>query len=48
MDGWELAYTDARAETEVGGTTPVLPAVIAAREWLTQVIKVIASSPDLD
>lgn len=48
MDGWELAYTDARAETEVGGTTPVLPDVSAAREWLTQVIKVIASSPVLD
>ena len=48
MDGWELAYADARAETEVGGTTPVLPDVTAAREWLTQVIKVIASSPGLD
>lgn len=45
MDGWELAYADARAETEVGSTTPVLPDMAAAREWLTQVIKVIASSP---
>jgi len=48
MDGWELAYADARAETEVGGATPVLPDITAAREWLTQVIKVIASSPVLD
>jgi len=48
MGGWELAYADARAETEVGGTTPVLPDVTAAREWLTQVIEVIASSPVLD
>ena len=45
MDGWELAYADARAETEVGNTTPVLPDMTAAREWLTQVIKVIDSSP---
>lgn len=48
MVGWELAYADARAETEVGGTTPVLPDIAAAREWLTQVIKVITSSPVLD
>jgi len=48
MDGWELAYADARAETEVGGTTPVLPDVTAAREWLTQVIKIITSSPVLN
>ncbi len=48
MGGWELAYADARAETEVGGATPVLPDITAAREWLTQVIKVIASSPVLD
>lgn len=48
MGGWELAYADARAETEVGGTTPVLPDVTAAREWLTHVIEVIASSSVLD
>ncbi len=47
MDGWELAYVDAQAETEVGGTTSVLPDLTAAREWLAQVIKVIASSPVL-
>lgn len=44
MDGWELAYADARAETEFGGRTPALPDISEAREWLTQVIKVIASS----
>lgn len=44
MGGWELAYADARAETEVAGTTPVLPDVTAAREWLTQFVNVIASS----
>lgn len=48
MGGWELAYADARAETEIGGTTPVLPDITAAREWLTQAIEVIASSPVLD
>lgn len=48
MGGWELAYADARAETEVGGTTPVLPDIAAVREWLTQVIKVITASPVLD
>lgn len=35
MDGWELAYADARAETEVGGQKPVVPDVEAARAWLT-------------
>lgn len=44
MGGWELAYADARAETEVDGQTPVLPDIAAAREWLHQVIDAIASS----
>lgn len=44
MDGWGLAYADARAETEVDGQTPVLPDIAAAREWLNQVIDAIASS----
>lgn len=48
MDGWELAYADARAETEVDGQTSVLTNIAAAREWLGQVIDVIASSPVLD
>lgn len=46
MGGWELAYSDARAETEVDGRTPVLSDVNAAREWLRQIIHVIASSTD--
>ncbi|MDR6865885.1 hypothetical protein J2Y69_000470 [Microbacterium resistens] len=45
MGGWEFAYSDARAETEVGGATPVLPDIALAREWLGQVIDIIASSP---
>lgn len=48
MDGWELAYADARAETEVDGQTPVLSDIAAAREWLSQIIDVIASSPAPD
>jgi hypothetical protein len=43
MDGWELAYSDARAETEINGRTFVLPGILAAREWLSQVIIVISS-----
>ena len=45
MDGWDLAYTDARSETEIDGRTPVLPNVTAARHWLEQIIDLIASSP---
>lgn len=48
MDGWELAYDDARAETDVDGQTPVAPDVTAARKWLTQVIEAIVSSPVAD
>lgn len=44
MDGWALAYADARAETEVGGQTSVLRDVEAARDWLGQIIEVIASA----
>ena len=44
MDGWRFAYDDARAENEHGGTTPVLPDVDAARDWLAQVIEVIANA----
>ena len=47
MDGWELAYADARAETEVDGHTPVLPDIAAARDWLSRIIDIIASSPAL-
>ncbi|WP_440712144.1 nucleotidyl transferase AbiEii/AbiGii toxin family protein [Gordonia sp. FQ] len=45
MEGWELACADARSETEVAGRTSVLPNVAAAREWLSQIIAIIASSP---
>ncbi|WP_460631477.1 nucleotidyl transferase AbiEii/AbiGii toxin family protein [Leifsonia lichenia] len=48
MDGWELAYADARAETEVDGHTPMLPDIVAAREWLSRIIGIITSSPVLD
>ncbi len=46
MGGWELAYSDARRETEVDGRTPVLPDVATAREWLSRIIRVIASLTD--
>ncbi|MGB3376879.1 MAG: nucleotidyl transferase AbiEii/AbiGii toxin family protein [Microbacterium sp.] len=44
MDGWELAYADARAETEVNGKTPVLADVGSARDWLSQIIETISTS----
>ncbi|WP_440709996.1 nucleotidyl transferase AbiEii/AbiGii toxin family protein [Herbiconiux sp. YIM B11900] len=44
MDGWELAYSDARAETEVDGRILVLPDVAIARDWLSQIIRAILSS----
>lgn len=44
MDGWGLAYADARAETEVDGQTPVLPDIGAARAWIAQVIETISST----
>ncbi|SNS50534.1 Nucleotidyl transferase AbiEii toxin, Type IV TA system [Micrococcales bacterium KH10] len=42
MDGWELAYADARADTEIDGQTTVLSDVTAAREWLRQVINEVS------
>ena len=48
MDGWALAYADARVETEVDGSTTVLPDVAAARHWLERIIGLIASSPARD
>lgn len=44
MDGWVLAYADAREETEVGGQTPVLPDIAAARDWLVQIIETIVAT----
>lgn len=45
MDGWGLAHADARAETEIDGSTAVLPNVEEARSWLEQTIGVITSAP---
>lgn len=44
MGDWALAYADAREETEVGGQTPVLADVAAAREWLGRIIEDIAAA----
>ena len=41
MDGWAVAYDEARQETEVDGASPVLVDVVSAREWLEQVIVAI-------
>lgn len=41
MDGWTVAYDEARQETEVDGASPVLVDVVSAREWLEQVIVAI-------
>ena len=38
MNGWELAYSDARAETEIHGHTLVAPSIAIARDWLEQTI----------
>ncbi|MHA3722715.1 nucleotidyl transferase AbiEii/AbiGii toxin family protein [Leucobacter sp. HY1910] len=39
MDGWTLAYADARKETEVNGSTSVLSDLNEARTWLAERIK---------
>lgn len=44
MGGWELAYAEARGETQVDGQTPVLPDITAARDWLGQIIDIIDRS----
>lgn len=41
MDGWEPAYREAREETEVGGSSPVLAGIDPARTWFEQVIALI-------
>lgn len=41
MEGWELAYSDARTETVVDGQTAVLPDVASARAWLTERIEMV-------
>lgn len=41
MDGWELAYSDAREETEIDGASPVLADIDSARAWFEQIISSI-------
>lgn len=41
MEGWELAYNEAREETEVGGNSLVLADIASAREWFAPVIRSI-------
>lgn len=48
MVGWELAYADARAETEIDGSAIVMPDVAAARHWLEWIIGQIVTPPALD
>lgn len=48
MDGWDIAYADAYAETSHDGRGPVLPNLSAAREWLHRTIESISSAPILD
>lgn len=43
MDDWGVAYDEARQETEVDGSTPVLVDIATAREWLERVITEIES-----
>jgi hypothetical protein len=43
MEGWALAYADAREETEVNGHTSVLANVAVARDWLGEIIERIAA-----
>lgn len=42
MSGWDTAYQVAREETVVSGSTPVLPDLSQAREWLESAIHTIA------
>lgn len=44
MDDWELAYSEAREETEVEKLTPVLPSIASAREWFEQTITSIEAA----
>lgn len=44
MDGWELAYSAARAETQIDGSTLVLENLDAARAWFEQIIASIEAA----
>lgn len=43
MDAWTFSYADAREETEVNGSTLVFSHVDAARAWLAEQIRLLAS-----
>lgn len=43
MDGWSLAYADARDETLVDGMTPILETLDEARAWLEGTLRQIYS-----
>jgi hypothetical protein len=48
MSGWNLAYADARQETEAAGERLVLPNVEEARAWLAHVIEHVMERSSLD
>lgn len=41
MSGWESAYLEARAETQVNEATDMLSSLSDARQWLAQTIRTI-------
>lgn len=41
MSGWESAYREARAETQVNDATDILSSLSDARQWLEQTIRTI-------
>ncbi|UOD82270.1 nucleotidyl transferase AbiEii/AbiGii toxin family protein [Paenarthrobacter ureafaciens] len=44
MTGWNIAYGEAREETEINGTSSVLQGMESARQWLEQAIAAIEGS----
>lgn len=44
MTGWNIAYGEAREETEINGTSSVLQGMDSARQWLEQAIAAIEGS----
>ncbi|GAA4520372.1 nucleotidyl transferase AbiEii/AbiGii toxin family protein [Brachybacterium paraconglomeratum] len=44
MGTWELAYGEARQETEIEGFTSVLPDIASARAWLEQTLRTIEAT----
>lgn len=44
MDDWAVAYSEAREETEVDRSTPVLQDIAAARQWFEQTIRSIQAA----